>query len=67
VYANRGDNAEAENILWHSLELDSNQDNGLAWFYAIHNERGGESSVLDALRVSLSFPAVGVHSFGSQD
>lgn len=56
VYAKRGDNAEAEKILWHGLELDPNQDNGLAWYYAIHKERGGDTAVHDALQRIARLP-----------
>ncbi|WP_417440853.1 tetratricopeptide repeat protein [Idiomarina sp.] len=53
VYAKRNDHRMAEKILWSALEADPNQDNGLEWYAAIHNERGGKSSYIDALtRVS---------------
>lgn len=50
VYAERNDHEMAEQILWNALEVDPNQDNGLGWYAAIHNERGGKSSYIDALR-----------------
>ncbi len=49
VYAERNDHQLAEEILWNALEVDPNQDNGLDWYAAIHNERGGKSSYIDAL------------------
>lgn len=53
VYAERNDHKMAEKILWNALEVDPNQDNGLNWYAAIHNERGGKTSYIDALtRVS---------------
>jgi tetratricopeptide (TPR) repeat protein len=56
VYSQRGDEAQAEKILWHALELDPNQDNGLAWYAAIQYERGGESAKRDALRRIAAIP-----------
>lgn len=50
VYSQRKDAAQAESTLWHALELDPNQENGLAWYHAIHHERGGEQAGLAALR-----------------
>lgn len=40
----KGDEALAEKTLWHALELDPNQDNGFAWYQAIHRERGGDEA-----------------------
>lgn len=42
VYASRGDMALAEQTLWHALEVDPNQENGLSWYAAIQKERDGE-------------------------
>jgi tetratricopeptide (TPR) repeat protein len=50
VFAARGDDKEAERILWHALEVDPNQENGLGWYLAIHRERGGETVEQGALR-----------------
>ncbi len=50
VHALKGDGQRAETILWHALEVDPNQDNGLAWHLAMKRERGGEPAVLEALR-----------------
>lgn len=53
VFAERNDHKMAEDILWNALEVDPNQANGLDWYAAIHNERGGKSSYIEALtRVS---------------
>lgn len=57
VYAKRKDDLKAEKILWHALELDPNQDNGMAWYEAIHRERGGEAASLEALRRVAAIPA----------
>ena len=50
VHSRRGDNARAEETLWHALELDPNQENGMAWYVAIQNDRGGKPSALDAYK-----------------
>lgn len=50
VYAKRGDDLKVEETLWRGLELDPNQENGLAWYEAIHRERGGEEAGLAAYR-----------------
>ena len=47
VYAARGD-GRSEEILWHALEVDPNQDNGFWWYVAIFRERGGEKAALEA-------------------
>ena len=53
AYAKQNEKTKAEEILWHALELDPNQDNGLGWCAAIHRERGREAAGHDALlRVS---------------
>jgi tetratricopeptide (TPR) repeat protein len=56
VFSRRGDNAQAESILWHALEVDPNQDNGLDWYAAIHRERGGEACAVDAYRRVAALP-----------
>ena len=56
VYARQNDNSRAEQILWHALEVDPNQDNGLSWYEAIHRERGGQEAGLDALRRIAALP-----------
>jgi predicted Zn-dependent protease len=42
VYSARNQTQKCYETLWHGLEVDPNQENGLAWFAAIHYERGGE-------------------------
>lgn len=56
VDSRRGDNARAESILWHALEVDPNQDNGLGWYAAIQRDRGGEPSASDAFRRIAALP-----------
>jgi tetratricopeptide (TPR) repeat protein len=50
VYSKRKNNSKAEEILWHGLEVDSNQNNGLLWYRAICHEREGEQGAQAALR-----------------
>lgn len=50
VYAARKDHVQAEEVLWHALEFDPNQDNGVLWYEVIHRERGGETAGQEALR-----------------
>jgi tetratricopeptide (TPR) repeat protein len=56
VYAKRKNNAEAERILWHALEINPNQDNGMYWYHAIHKERGGDQSAIESLHKIASLP-----------
>ena len=56
VYSRRKNEAKAEEILWHGLEVDPNQDNGLVWYFAIHRERGGEVAGQEALRRIAALP-----------
>jgi len=41
IFSRRKDDALAEQTLWHALEVDPNQSNGLDWYGGIHGERGG--------------------------
>jgi tetratricopeptide (TPR) repeat protein len=54
--AAQGRHAEAEETLWHALELDPNQDNGLGWYEAIHREQDGPAAGLEALRRIAAIP-----------
>jgi tetratricopeptide (TPR) repeat protein len=56
VYARLNNNTKAEEILWHALEVDPNQDNGLGWFWIIHKERGGDAAGEEALRRVADVP-----------
>jgi tetratricopeptide (TPR) repeat protein len=56
VHARRKQDAKAEEVLWHALELDPNQDNAFGWFTAIHRERGGEETALTAMRRIAALP-----------
>jgi tetratricopeptide (TPR) repeat protein len=56
IYAKRGDDVQSEQILWHALEVDPNQENGFSWYEAIHRERNGEEAGLDAMRRVADLP-----------
>lgn len=56
TYAGRGDDARTLTTLWHALELDPNQDNGLGWYEVIHREKHGPAAGLDALRRIAALP-----------
>jgi tetratricopeptide (TPR) repeat protein len=49
VYARENNDTKAEEILWHALEVDPNQENGVGWYEVIHRERGGEVASHEAL------------------
>lgn len=50
VYANENNNVKTEELLWKGLQLDPNQDNGIEWWIAINNEKGGKPAYLDELK-----------------
>jgi tetratricopeptide (TPR) repeat protein len=56
VYAERKDDAKAEEVLWHALEVDPNLDNGLLWYEVIHREKNGEEAGQQALRRVAALP-----------
>ena len=56
VYAERGNQARADEILWQAVQADPNVDNGLLWWVAIQRERGGEAAYLQALRSVAALP-----------
>lgn len=53
----RGDAAQSGKTLWHALEVDPNQDNGLGWYWALVRERDGETAGVEALQRVASLPA----------
>jgi tetratricopeptide (TPR) repeat protein len=57
VMSLRGDRAGAEALLWHALEIDPNQDQGLMWYVSMHRERGGEAAALEVFRRVAAQPA----------
>ena len=50
VYAEHNQHEEAEATLWKGLTLDPNQDNGLLWWAALHQDRSGKEGFLEAIR-----------------
>jgi tetratricopeptide (TPR) repeat protein len=56
VFAERGDEARADETLWRAVQADPNQDNGLLWWVAIQRERGGEEAYLQGLRTAAALP-----------
>lgn len=56
VYAKREDDAQAEELLWHALEVDPNQDNAVLWYQAIQRERGGEAAAQAAMERLAALP-----------
>jgi tetratricopeptide (TPR) repeat protein len=56
VYAERGDDARADETLWRALEADPNQDNAVVWFAAIHRGRGGEEAQREQLLRLAALP-----------
>lgn len=51
-----GEEAESLATLWHGLELDPNQDNGMGWYEVIHREKGGDRAGLEALHRIAALP-----------
>jgi tetratricopeptide (TPR) repeat protein len=56
VYSAKKDDQKAESILWHALEVDPNQDNGLSWYTAIKKERDGEQGLIEAFKRVAALP-----------
>jgi tetratricopeptide (TPR) repeat protein len=56
VFAERGNQASAEETLREALRADPNQENGLLWWLAIERDRGGEAAYLQALRTVADMP-----------
>lgn len=56
VHAGRGESDRVEPTLWHGLELDPNQENGLGWYEVLHREKDGPAAGLAALRRIAALP-----------
>ena len=56
VYAERDDAEKSIDTLWRGLRVDPNQDNGLAWYAAIHRDKGGEAAAQEAFRRVAAIP-----------
>ncbi len=56
VHAERKEDSKVSEILWHALELDPNQENGLGWYWALVRETNGETAGTEALQRIASLP-----------
>jgi len=56
VYAKRENHKKAEETLWHALEVDPNQENGLIWYAALQKEHDGESAFYGAYQRVADLP-----------
>lgn len=56
VYSARNEHQKAMDTLWHALEIDPNQDNGMGRYEVIHREKGGPEAGLEALRRVAAIP-----------
>ena len=56
VYSARNNHQKADEILWHALEVDPNQENGLGWYWIIQKERHDEEAGHEALRRIAALP-----------
>lgn len=54
--ARKAPEPQVEAALWRGLTLDPNQDNGLPWFVALHEERAGPSAATEALHRIAALP-----------
>lgn len=56
VYAEHNEDERALATLWHALELDPNQDNGMGWYEVICRDKGGLDGGIEALRRIAALP-----------
>jgi tetratricopeptide (TPR) repeat protein len=56
VHSKRNDAAKAEELLWHALEVEPNQETGLAWYESTHRERNGKEAGQSALQRIAALP-----------
>ncbi len=56
IYAQQGDENRAEETLWRGLQVDPNQDNGVAMYEHLCREKGGEAAGLEASRRLAALP-----------
>ena len=68
VYSRRKKDGQAEEILWHALEVDPNQENGLGW-YLVHSQRTRRRGrrLGSAAPRGRSYRGVGGRSSGSRE
>ena len=56
VFAERGDDNTAYDILWRGLQLDPNQENGLLWWLSLEKEQKGDEGYQQALHKAAAIP-----------
>ncbi len=56
VYSARNDSARTEATLWHALEVDPNQENGLGWYAVMFRERSGVEAGIQAWQRVAKIP-----------
>ncbi len=56
VYVEKGDEKEGYKTLWKALRIDPNQENALAWWYAIHAENKKTARLYDSLKKLSEIP-----------
>lgn len=56
IQSERGEAELSLQTLWRALELDPNQENGFAWYIALHQEQGGADAALQALHRLAALP-----------
>lgn len=56
VYSEKKEAEKADATLWHALEVDPNQDNGLGWYVSMCNDRGGKTAAEEGWRRVAALP-----------
>jgi tetratricopeptide (TPR) repeat protein len=56
VFAGRGDDTRADELLWQAIEADPNQDNGLLWWATLRQEREGDAGYVAGLKTVAALP-----------
>lgn len=56
VIAEKGDDEKSLQILWKSLTLNPNQENGVDWWGTIHAEKNGENGFYEAMEKLAQLP-----------
>lgn len=56
TYEAQGKHQECLDALWEGLQLEPNQENGLAWWLAIRKEEGGTEAYIQALHEAGNIP-----------
>jgi tetratricopeptide (TPR) repeat protein len=56
AYQAQGKHQKCMDTLWEGLQLDPNQENGLAWWLALKKEQGGINTYVQALHEASTIP-----------